>query len=235
MKKQTCLVTVVYPGMLTKLRRLVIKHNLINFVVFFNNFKDKPFVNDVNHHFYSDNTIFQSRINMIKVLKKINYKYFIFHDIDDDFNYMRYLTLPKLLKKNDFVINDLKINNKLYISKRIKNNTKISIESIKNYNFAGMSNSSCTIELIKQINIKKKDSIKLMFDWVLWKKAAKISKGIFTNKVFSFYNVNKKNPTHLPTDYNNNLHVNYIKNIRRKHGIKDNSLKRIKNNFWWEL
>ena len=235
MSKKLCLVTVVYPGMLVRLKKLVAKHSLINFVVFFNNFKIKPQIDNVNLHFYLNETIFKSRIRMFKILKKTKFRYFIFHDIDDEFNYQRYLAMPKFLKKNDFVINDLKIGNELYISNRIKNNSKVTNGSIKDCNFAGMSNSSCTINLIKKINFTKKDISKLTFDWVLWKKAAKVSNGIFTNKVYSIYNVNKKNPTHLPTNYDNYDHVNYIKSIRKKHGLKDNKLNKTKNNFWWEL
>jgi hypothetical protein len=235
MKNQTCLVIVVYPGMLVKLKQLVAKYPLINYVIFFNNFKNKPIISRISHSYHFNYTIFKSRMEMIKILKKINFKYIIFHDIDDKFNFNRYLVLPKFLKKNDFVINELKINNKCYISKRIKNNTIITENSIKNYNFAGMSNSSCTIDLIKKINFKANESAKLIFDWILWKKAAKISKGIFTNKVSSFYDVNKKNPTHLPTNFNNKKHINFIKKIRNKHGIKENILKRTINNFWWEL
>lgn len=235
MKNQTCLIIVVYPGRLNTLRKLVAKHPSINFIVFFNNFKIKPKVRSIKYFFYFNLSIFRSRIEMINILKTIKYKYLIFHDIDDKFNLKRYLILPKLLKKNDFVINELKINNKFYISKRIKNNTVINENSIKDYNFAGMSNSSCTIDLIKKINFRLNESSKLIFDWVLWKKASKISRGIFTSKVSTFYNVNKKSPTHLPTNFDNKKHINFIKKIRKKHGIKKNILKRTKNNLWWEL
>ena len=84
----------------------------INFVVFFNNFKKTPITKNIKNFYFLDENILISRILMIKNLKKTDYDYFIFHDIDDEFNFKRYKFLPTYLNKYDFVINDLNINNK---------------------------------------------------------------------------------------------------------------------------
>lgn len=235
MNKDACLVIVVYPGKLKNLKKIVSTYKEINFVIFCNNFRTKPIL-DVNQSiFYLDYPIFESRVKMIKVLKKTNFKYFIFHDIDDDFNLKRYLMLPNMLKKHSFVVNDVIIGKKKYFSKRIKNDTEISYDTIANCNIAGMSNTSCRKSVIQKIKFYKDDKKKMMFDWVLWKKATKFTKGIFTNKVCTFYNVDKKRPTHLPTNYDNKIHINFIKKIRKNNGLSTKKVKQIKNNFWWEM
>ena len=173
---------------------------------------------------------------MIKNLKKTDYDYFIFHDIDDEFNFKRYKFLPTFLNKYDFVINDLNINNKKkYFSNRLKNNQKLYSKDIKNYNFAGMSNSACTKYILNKIRFYKKDYTSLIFDWMFWSKIFKIGRGIFTNKVVTNYNVNKNRPTFLPTNFNNKKHLNFIKKLRKKHGLKNKNVLKKDNNFWWEI
>ncbi len=236
MKKKICLVIVVYPGKLKTLKKLIKNFRKINFVVYFNNFKKKPVIRNIQHSVYLNENILKSRVLMIKGLKNLDYDYFIFHDIDDKFNFRRYKFLPSFLDKYDFVINDLNINNKKkYFSSRLRNNQKLYYKNIKNYNFAGMSNSACTKKIIKKIRFYRKDYSSIIFDWMFWSKIFKIGNGIFTNKVITQYNASKNRPTFLPSNFNNKKHVNFIKKVRKKHGLKNKHILKKNNNFWWEM
>ena len=69
MKKKICLVIVVYPGKLKTLKKLIKNFRKINFVVYFNNFKKKPVIRNIQHSVYLNENILKSRVLMIKGLK----------------------------------------------------------------------------------------------------------------------------------------------------------------------
>ena len=173
---------------------------------------------------------------MIKKLKNLNFDYFIFHDVDDRLNKQRPIKLSKYFDKYDFIINDINTSiQKKYFSNRLRNNTVLSLNHIKNYNFAGMTNSACSKKVLKKIKFTNKDHKTPIFDWMLWRKIFKIGKGIFINKTISFYDVGQKSATSLPTNFKNKKNIKITFKIRRFFNL-NNKMNKLKiNNFWWEL
>ena len=191
---------------------------------------------------------------MIKKIKKLNYKFLIFQDIDDTMKFNRIQICKKLLKRYDIVINDLDIYNtkitKNYLSKRIKDNSLITSNNILDYNFVGMSNTSINIKCFNKIKIPINKKIQI-FDWYLWTIILSKFRGIFTKSTSTNYFVNKKSPTCLPTKYRPNIarKITTVRNIHKKAIDKilkrkiisktntnkfTNIKKSKKYNFWWE-
>ena len=236
MKKKICLVIVAYPGKLTKIRNLIDNNQNLNLLVFFNNFKKKPILKNINECFYFNTSITISRIEMIKILKKLNYDYYIFHDVDDKYNKKRPNLIKKYFNKYDFVINDIKtIYKNKYFSTRIKNKQILNFKLIKNYNFAGMTNSACSRNILKKIKFYKTDYKAPIFDWMFCRKIFKKGNGIFVNETISFYDVNKKSATFLPTNFQNKNNLKIGLKIRKYFGLKGKSYMVNQNNFWWEV
>ena len=236
MKSKFCLVVMAYPGKLTKIKDLIDKNQNLNFVVFLNNFKKKPVLKKANRCFYFDTSITISRIKMIKILKKLNYDYFVFHDVDDRFNKRRPDLLKKYFNKYDFIINDIKTTFKnKYFSIKLKNKQILTFDLIRNYNFAGMTNSACSRKILEKIRFYKKEYKSPIFDWMFWRKIFKKGNGIFINETVSFYDVKKKSPTFLPTNFHNKSNLKIGLNIRKYFGLKKTKHITNKNNFWWEV
>ncbi len=236
MKKKFCLVVVVYPGKLVKIKKLINDNYNLNILVFFNNFKKKPILESVDNSFFFNNSITTSRIKMINILKKLDYEYYIFHDIDDRFNRKRVDLIIKYFNKFDFIINDIKtINRNKYFSKRLGNKKTLNFNLIKNSNFAGMTNSACSQKVLKKIKFYKKDYNSPIFDWMFWRKMFKAGKGIFTNEVLSFYDVDKNSATSLPTNFKNKKNLKKVINIRKYFNLKEKVYTLNNNNFWWEI
>ena len=236
MKKKFCLVIVTYPGKLLETKKLIKDNQTLKVIIFLNNFKKKHIIKNASQCFHINKTITNSRIEMIKTLKNLNFDYFIFHDIDDRFNKQRPITLSKYFNKYDFIINDINTSSKKkYFSKRLKNNIILNFNHIKNYNFAGMTNSACSKKVLKMIKFNKKDYKAPIFDWLLWRKIFKIGKGIFINKTISFYDVSQKSATSLPTNFKNNKNIKIAFRIRKFFNLNNKINKFKKNNFWWEI
>ena len=236
MKKKFCLVIVTYPGKLLQTKKLINDNRSFKFVIFLNNFKKKHIIKNANKCFYLNKSITSSRIEMIKKLKNLNFDYFIFHDVDDRLNKQRPIKLSKYFDKYDFIINDINTSiQKKYFSNRLRNNTVLSLNHIKNYNFAGMTNSACSKKVLNMIKFNKKDYKAPIFDWMLWRKIFKIGKGIFINKTISFYDISQKSATSLPTNFKINKNIKIIFKIRKFFKLKNKMNKLKNNNFWWEL
>ncbi len=236
MKKKFCLVIVTYPGKLLQTKKLVNNNQTLEFVIFLNNFKKKHIIKKANRCFNINKSITRSRIEMIKILKNLNFDYFIFHDVDDRLNKQRPITLNKYFYKYDFIINDINtLTEKKYFSKRLKNNIILNFNHIKNYNFAGMTNSACSKKVLKMIKFNKRDYKSPVFDWMLWRKIFKISKGVFINKTTSFYDVSQKSATSLPTNFKNNKNIKTVLKIRKFFNLNNRINKFKSRNFWWEL
>ena len=236
MKKKFCLVIVTYPGKLLQAKKLIKDNPTLNFVIFLNNFKRKLIIKKASHCFNINKDITGSRIKMIKILKNLNFDYFIFHDVDDRLNKQRPLILSKYFDKYDFVINDINtLSKKKYFSNRLQNNMILNFHCIKNYNFAGMTNSACSKKVLKKIKFTNKDHKTPIFDWMLWRKIFKIGKGIFINKTISFYDVGQKSATSLPTNFKNKKNIKITFKIRRFFNLNNKIIKSKINNFWWEL
>ena len=257
----TCLVTFFYPGIERKINRFFknIKNQTdsrFDLLIFFNNKKNFLIPQtSTNIKIIKINTsIINSRFKMIKILKKLNYKNFIFQDSDDLMMTNRVETCKDLLKKHKVVINDVKIHGSkkinMYFSKRIKPKSNITAKDIINYNFCGMSNTAIRKECIKELIIPNTKGI-LIFDWYFWTIVLSKYKGFFTNKTLTKYFVNIKSPTHIPSTRNKKI-LTKIARIKKNHKeiidklirtkkivniylLKKNKIsKNLKYNFWWE-
>lgn len=257
-----CIVTFYYPGAEKKISSFYKSlktqtYKKFDLIIFVNSkinlyFKTSIFETKI---YKMNKSIIRSRFEMIKILKKLKYKYMIFQDIDDTIQSNRIAVCKKYLKKNDIVINDLNINNKNkiiknYFSKRLKNNSLITFENIFDYNFIGMSNSSIKKKCFDTINIPINNNIHI-FDWYFWSVLLTKFKGYFTNETSTNYFVNPKSPTCLPAIINkkNNNKINIIRKSHKKALKKIINLKKMINinnqntsknikfykyNFWWE-
>ena len=149
-----CIVTFYYPGAEKKISSFYKSldtqtYKKFDLIIFLNSkkklyLKNKTFKTKI---FKMDKSIINSRFEMIKILKKLKYRYMIFQDIDDTMKPNRIAICRKYLKKNDIVVNDLDVHNKNkiiknYLSKRLENKSLITFENIYDCNFIGMSNAS---------------------------------------------------------------------------------------------
>ena len=257
-----CVVTFFYPGIECKIDNFFYCLNQqsekkFDLIIFFNN-KDSFKIpkNKINIKLFKlDDSITASRFKMIKKIKTLNYKYFVFQDADDLMKSNRVKICKQLLKKYHVVINDLDIyGNRVirnYFSKRIKNKTLITAGDLIDFNFCGMSNTSIRGTCLRKVILPNSNKIEI-FDWYFWTIILTKYKGHFTNQTTTKYFTNSKSVTHIPSNYDGKfikkitktrtLHKNKIKelikkkkitniNFLRKNIIKQN----YKFNFWWEI
>jgi hypothetical protein len=261
---KTCVVTFVYPGITNKFKRFIYSLNNqtnqnFDVIIFLNNLikltisskKLKVKLIKLN------SGIIKSRFEMIKHLKKTNYKYIIFQDADDTMSPNRIEITNNELKKNNVVVNDLDVifsRNKIknYFSKRIKNKTILSAKDILNYNFMGMSNTAIRKKCLDEISIPKRFNIEI-FDWYFWTVILSKYKAKFINSTSTQYFVRLNSPTCLPTINNFRIRkkINQIIEVHKKtinlliknrfikninNGIRSKKINNYKkNNFWWEV
>lgn len=133
----------------------------------------------------------------IQYVLENNYDIIIFGDSDDYFEKNRVQVCIDKLKKFNIVINDLTLfdNNCIfienYISNRVKNNSEIDINFIKNKNIFGMSNTAAKVKILKNIKFKF-DMIAV--DWYLFSVLLlKGNKAIFTNETKTYYRQHDEN------------------------------------------
>lgn len=137
------------------------------------------------------------------------YDFLIFGDSDDYFQNNRIEKSLELLKITDVVVNDLSLFNsngvyeKKYLSNRIKNLDKITVEFIKDKNIFGMTNTAIKMNNLEKVKFEEKI---LAVDWFFFKNL--LNKGlnaIFTNETISFYRQHKKNTVGLNVENNKYL------------------------------
>ncbi len=126
-----------------------------------------------------------------------NYDVLIFGDSDDYFSDNRIEKSLELLSDNDIVVNDLSlfdensIYEKNYISNRIKNNSIINIDFIKNKNIFGLTNTAINMSKIDKVDFDNKI---VAVDWYLFQSLlGQGLKAIFTNETVSYYRQYKDN------------------------------------------
>jgi len=183
-----------------------------------------------------------------------NYDILIFGDSDDYFQSNRIEESIGLLKDNDIVVNDLSlfdengIYEETYISNRIKNNSIIDFDFIRNKNIFGLSNTAILLTDIMKIEIP--DDL-IAVDWYIFSLfLLNNKKAIFTNDTISFYRQHQENTVGLKSLDLESLKrgmdvkkrhykkLNLIKNIFDREidsielKIKD---KNISYPLWWEL
>jgi glycosyltransferase involved in cell wall biosynthesis len=128
----------------------------------------------------------------IREILKRGYETIVFGDSDDYFEQNRIEVSQALLKKYDIVVNEIKIVNerneilqKGYLSKRIHDKEVISLESIKEKNFMGLSNTAVKSRILKNFELNE-DLIAV--DWYIFSILLKRGyKAIFTDKTATFY------------------------------------------------
>ena len=257
----SCLVTFFYPGIEKKINKFFkcIKSqsdSKFDLLIFFNNKKNFLIPKNIfKIKIIKLNTsIINSRFYMLKKIKKLKYKNYIFQDADDLMKSNRVEISKNLLRKHNVIINDLDIyggkiiNN--YLSKRIKAKSIITAKDILNYNFCGMSNTALRSKCLKKISIPNSNKIKI-FDWYFWTIILSKYKAFYTNDTTTKYFVNRKSETHLPTLKNKKIMLKIL-NIKKNHKqkikklierkkiininvLKENKISQNKKyNFWWE-
>ena len=261
---KTCVVTFVYPGIINKFKRFIYSLNNqtnqnFDVIIFLNNLINltvptkKPKIKLIK----LNSGIIKSRFEMIKHLKRSNYKYIVFQDADDTMSPNRLEITNNELKKNDVVVNDLdiifkKTKMKNYFSKRITNKAILSAKDILNYNFMGMSNTAIRKKCLDETSIPKRFNIEI-FDWYFWTVILSKYKAKFINSTSTQYFVRLNSPTCLPTINNFRVtkKIDQITKVHKKtvdiliknrlikninNNIKSNKINNSKkNNFWWEV
>lgn len=149
------------------------------------------------------NTIAKNREYGINYVVENNYDILIFGDSDDYFTQNRVSKSLELLKNNDIVVNDLSLFDdesiyvKKYISNRIKNNTLIDFDFIKDKNIFGLSNTALNVAILD--NVYFEDDL-VAVDWFLYKKLLKSkNSAIFTNEIETYYRQYENNTVGLNT------------------------------------
>ena len=145
------------------------------------------------------NTPAKNREYGINYVISKGYDILIFGDSDDYFSKNRVEKSVELLDNYDIVVNDLSLFNdngiyeKLYFSNRIKNNSVVEYDFIKDKNIFGLSNTAIKLNILGNKIIFDKDIVAV--DWFLYKKLLKDRyMAFFTNKIITYYR-----------QYNNNI------------------------------
>ena len=120
-----------------------------------------------------------------------NYDIVIFGDSDDYFSFNRIEVIIEKLIHYDIIVNDLSIFNengiyeKKYFSHRIRNNTEIKIDFVKDKNIFGMSNTALRVKSLSNFIY---DSELIALDWYIFSLALlKSGVALFTNETQTFY------------------------------------------------
>jgi Glycosyl transferase family 2. len=137
-------------------------------------------------------TIAKNREYVINFVKNSSYDIAIFGDSDDYFDANRIEKAVELLGENDIVVNDITlfddggIYDESYISKRVKNNSLIDIEFIKDKNIFGMSNTAVRLSIFGELNFNP-DLIAV--DWFLFSILLlnSATKAVFTTDTQTYY------------------------------------------------
>mgnify|MGYP001263855843 CR=1 FL=1 len=244
-KQKVILLTTVYPSVekyFVDFISSVNKQDFINFelVIINDNFKNLDmYINKLNldniHIYNSELSPEKNRIYGIEKCKALKADIIVFADADDAFDKNRISETVRHFKDSelDILINDINVcDSKLtvlkkdYVSARVKDNSIITEDSIRDYNFCGLSNSAinskvCNIEDIIPIN---------PFDWTFFSHLLiKGAKTKFTSKTRTLYRQHKDNFVGIGGSIDDNkiiytlkIKVNHYKKLNNKFGIFDN-------------
>jgi len=156
----------------------------------FSKIKDKFSDLNIKELKYSD-TPLRNREHGINFILDNDYDIVIFGDSDDYFSFNRVEVIIEKLIHYDIIVNDLSVFNekgiykKKYLSHRIKNNTEITIDFVKDKNIFGMSNTALRVKSLGNIIY---DSELIALDWYIFSLALlKSGVALFTNETQTFY------------------------------------------------
>ena len=143
------------------------------------------------------NTPLKNRQHGINFILDNDYDTVFFGDSDDYFSSNRIELVLKKLNNYDLVVNDISVfdnkgvYDKKYFTNRIKNNTEITIDFIKDKNIFGMSNTALNVRSLDNIVY---DSDLIALDWYMFTLALlKSGVAIFTNEAETFYRQHSEN------------------------------------------
>jgi hypothetical protein len=183
------------------------------------------------------------------------YDIIIFGDIDDYFASNRVEKSIEKLKNYDIVVNDVSLFNekgvyeKKYFSNRIKNNTIIDFEFIKNKNIFGLSNTAIKLKNMEKIDIP--DAITAVdwyiFSWLLLNNKT----AVFINNTVTYYRQHQNNTVGLNKNresierikkiklehykFLTKLNDDFEEEIKKLENLQFNKLKKINYPLWWEI
>lgn len=152
-----------------------------------------------------NDTISGNRKRLIESALDKNYEKILFIDSDDIVESNRVEINRYLLEKFPFVVNDLdlvdnagNINISRYFSKRFNENDKVSLDTVRNGNLLGMSNTAVLSECLKNSPaIKEGESP--AYDWYLWSTLLnKKIDAVFTSKTATLYRIHPHNTAGFP-------------------------------------
>jgi Glycosyl transferase family 2 len=133
----------------------------------------------------------------INYILKNNYDIIIFGDSDDYFETNRVEVCLDKLNKYDIVVNDLTLFSnkdilaKKYFSNRIKNNSVIKLDFIKDKNIFGFTNTAVKTNIMANITF---DANLKIVDWYLFTRLLlQNRKALFTNETETFYRQYSRN------------------------------------------
>ncbi len=145
----------------------------------------------------SSDTPLKNRQHGINFILDNDYDIVFFGDSDDYFSSNRIEVVLKKLNNYDLVVNDLSvfdskgIYNRKYFTNRIKNDTEITIDFIKDKNIFGMSNTALKVKSLDNIAY---DPDLIALDWYIFSLALlKSGVAIFTNEAETFYRQHNNN------------------------------------------
>lgn len=258
------IVTFIYPKAIPyfyKLLENINKQDDLNFqLIIFNDGVENPHKYleslSVSYKLFelSSNSIIGLRFEGIELLKALNFDYYIFQDCDDELSENRIATIKQYSNDYEIIVNDLDIideNSKLVDrqiwAKRL-DNREFSFDSIKNYNFVGLGNTSISKSMLKYSPELPIENI-IAVDWYLFYKILLNSgeKGFFTSECVTKYRQHTENSIGIANsrkidsiiDTKNTFH-RLISNEIEISVKSTNSYKipkKTKHNypFWWEL
>ena len=139
---------------------------------------------------FSDTPV-KNREHGINYALKNDYDIIVFGDSDDYFESNRIEVCIGKLNIYDIVVNDLTLfsqhgaYSKKYISNRIRNNTEIDLEYVKDKNIFGMSNTAVKTKIIENIDF---NSELIALDWYIFSiLLLRGNKAIFTSDTETYY------------------------------------------------
>jgi hypothetical protein len=180
---------------------IVVNDNYENFKIIKDKYKNLNII-----EFKFSNTPAKNREFGINWCKENGYNVLIFGDSDDCFSENRVEKSIQLLEKRNVIVNDLTLFDKKgiiiekYFSHRIKNNSVIDYEFIKNKNICGLSNTAINLDIVNKKVEFPKDIIAV--DWYLFKSLLKNYNALFTNEIVTYYRQYENNTIGLKNDGN---------------------------------
>jgi hypothetical protein len=220
-KNDTCVFTVLYPGMEKWIHEFAdsLSHQVFQDfdLVMINDGLENRLLKVLDQKFNckilpSSGSIAGNRNTGFAWLINSRYRFVIFADADDLMDKNRLRHCRELLQNHEIVVNDLtlitskgEIIKKNYLAKRLGEFKEIQLYDILDYNFMGLGNSSVRVEILNDLNIPEDIEV---VDWYLF--TTLLSRGhhaVFTSSTSTHYRQHHSNILgfHQPDENNIDL------------------------------